>query len=113
MEESKWDIEKAEKLLYSLIYNPQKLSRDEKLEQVKTYVRLLQFSPILKGMPTIHVAGTKGKGSTVAYLESMARASGLKTGTSYIAFPAPLLLNFLCTTHTHDAFQGCSHRLTW
>jgi len=38
----------------------------------------------------IHVAGTNGKGSTCAYLESMLRASGFKTAL----YTSPHLLNF-------------------
>ena len=33
-----------------------------------------------RAYPIIHVAGTKGKGSTCAFIESMARQSGLRTG---------------------------------
>ena len=33
-----------------------------------------------KNYPKIHVAGTNGKGSTCAMLESICRASGMKTG---------------------------------
>lgn len=34
----------------------------------------------LTGLRVIHVAGTKGKGSTCAYLERLCRSVGLKTG---------------------------------
>jgi dihydrofolate synthase/folylpolyglutamate synthase len=33
-----------------------------------------------RGLRIVHIAGTKGKGSTGAYLESIARAGGLRTG---------------------------------
>lgn len=31
--------------------------------------------------PAVHVAGTKGKGSTTAFLASMLKAAGYKVGT--------------------------------
>ena len=40
--------------------------------------------------PFFHVAGTNGKGSTVAFLEAMARAAGLRVG----AFTSPHLLRY-------------------
>lgn len=33
-----------------------------------------------RGLPTVHVAGTNGKGSTAAYLSEMLRAAGFRTG---------------------------------
>lgn len=33
-----------------------------------------------RGLRTVHVAGTKGKGSTVAFLENILRESGYKVG---------------------------------
>lgn len=41
-------------------------------------------------IPAIHIAGTKGKGSTAAVLESILRASGLKTGL----FTSPHIARF-------------------
>jgi dihydrofolate synthase/folylpolyglutamate synthase len=40
--------------------------------------------------PVIHVAGTNGKGSTVAYLRAMAEAAGLKVHV----FTSPHLVRF-------------------
>jgi dihydrofolate synthase / folylpolyglutamate synthase len=48
------------------------------LEPVRSLAALLG-DPQLR-FPAIHVAGTKGKGSTCAFAESMLRAAGLKTG---------------------------------
>lgn len=45
--------------------------------------------PHLK-VPTIHIAGTNGKGSTAAFTESMLRASGFRTGL----YTSPHLLHF-------------------
>ncbi|MEE2879583.1 MAG: bifunctional folylpolyglutamate synthase/dihydrofolate synthase, partial [Pseudomonadota bacterium] len=39
-------------------------------------------NPHLKLPPVIHVAGTNGKGSTVAFIRAMAEAAGLKVHTS-------------------------------
>ncbi len=53
--------------------------------------RLLQAlgNPQLK-VPTIHLAGTNGKGSTAVFTESILRASGFKTGL----FTSPHLLDY-------------------
>lgn len=48
------------------------------LENISTLADLLGNPE--KNFPSIHVAGTNGKGSTVAILESILRAAGLKTG---------------------------------
>lgn len=43
-----------------------------------------------KGLPAIHVAGTNGKGSTVAFLNSLLSVQGLKVGT----FTSPYITRF-------------------
>ena len=43
-----------------------------------------------RGVPVIHVAGTNGKGSTCAMIESIARAGGLRCGL----FTSPHLIDF-------------------
>ena len=45
----------------------------KKLDEGRVYERL-------RHVPIIHVAGTKGKGSTCAFIESLCRSAGLKTG---------------------------------
>lgn len=53
--------------------------------------RLLDFLEVDPGTTTIfHVAGTNGKGSTCAFLESICREAGLKTGL----FTSPHLVSF-------------------
>ncbi|MEM1295938.1 MAG: folylpolyglutamate synthase/dihydrofolate synthase family protein [Verrucomicrobiota bacterium] len=53
--------------------------------------RLLAFLEVDPGDTTIfHVAGTNGKGSTCAFLESVCREAGLKTGL----FTSPHLVSF-------------------
>lgn len=53
--------------------------------------RLLDYfgNPHLK-VPTVHIAGTNGKGSTSAFVESILRSSGLKVGL----YTSPHLLHF-------------------
>lgn len=51
---------------------------------------LLALAPKLEGLPVITVGGTNGKGSTVAMLESMARAAALRT----LAYSSPHLVDF-------------------
>ena len=48
---------------------------------------------------TIHIAGTNGKGSVAAMIESVLRASGLKTGL----YTSPHLIHFLNAI----ALMGC------
>lgn len=53
--------------------------------------RVLQaLAPKLEGLPIVTVGGTNGKGSTVAMLESMARAADLRT----LAYSSPHLVDF-------------------
>lgn len=48
----------------------------------------LAFPP--RGVKVIHVAGTNGKGSTCAFIDAVARASGLRTGL----FTSPHLIDY-------------------
>jgi dihydrofolate synthase / folylpolyglutamate synthase len=58
------------------------------LERVATVRAVLGLKPF--GGPVISVAGTNGKGSTVAFLEAIARESGYRT----LAYTSPHLLVF-------------------
>ena len=58
------------------------------LERVTRVARRLDLLPV--SVPVITVAGTNGKGSTVALLETLARAQGLSTGV----FTSPHLFHF-------------------
>ena len=58
------------------------------LERVR--VLLDELGSPERDLPVIHVAGTKGKGSTAAMIEAMARAAGFKTGL----YTSPHLLDF-------------------
>jgi dihydrofolate synthase / folylpolyglutamate synthase len=58
------------------------------LERVRAVLEAL--APPLAGVPAITVAGTNGKGSTVAMLEAIYRAAGYRTGT----YTSPHLLAY-------------------
>lgn len=56
------------------------------LERIEWMLNALQ----IKELPSIHVAGTNGKGSTVAFLRAMAMKQGLNVGT----FISPYIIQF-------------------
>ena len=58
------------------------------LDNLRRYLGLLGYPG--KGIPVIHVAGTNGKGSVCAFLESVLRRAGYKTGL----FTSPHLVRF-------------------
>ena len=60
------------------LYQIPRFARTGGLEQTQERLRLLGNPE--KSFHYIHVAGTNGKGSTCAYLESVLRHMGFKTG---------------------------------
>ena len=58
------------------------------LERVYQLLALLQIDP--QKQPSIHIAGTNGKGSTAAYCASLLQESGLKVGL----FTSPHIFDF-------------------
>ncbi|GFO32403.1 folylpolyglutamate synthase [Plakobranchus ocellatus] len=52
----------------------------QKLPLMRSYLQRLQLSEDPKELKIIHVSGTKGKGSTCAFCESILRHHGYKTG---------------------------------
>ena len=73
-------------LQYQLQIHPQAIAMGlDRVREVAARMRLLQMP-----CPVISVAGTNGKGSTVAFIEAIAKASGLKTG----AFTSPHFLRY-------------------
>jgi dihydrofolate synthase/folylpolyglutamate synthase len=58
------------------------------LERVHELLKLLQIDP--QKQPSIHIAGTNGKGSTAAYCASLLQESGLKVGL----FTSPHIFDF-------------------
>ncbi len=78
------DLQQALDYLYGLNPGAMKLG----LENTQRLLRHFD-NPHLK-VPTVHIAGTNGKGSTAALTESILRASGLRTGL----YTSPHLLHF-------------------
>lgn len=73
-------------LQYQLSTHPQAIAMGlERVREVARRLDLLQLP-----CQVIAVAGTNGKGSTVAFIEAIAKASGLKTG----AFTSPHFLRY-------------------
>lgn len=64
----------AEDFLFSRSAKGMKLG----LENIRKLMRLLDHPE--RGLPAVHIAGTNGKGSTAAVMESVLRAAGSKTG---------------------------------
>ena len=81
------DLEKRdfEKKLFSLITTSFKLEKAVKyrhrmMEMMRNYTDRLGITGAVSKLPVVHVAGTKGKGSTCAFVESILRSHGLRTG---------------------------------
>ena len=66
--------------------HPKKI--DLSLDRVREV--LTRLAPPLAGVPVITVAGTNGKGSTVAFLDAIYRAAGYRTG----AYTSPHILRY-------------------
>ncbi|KAF8043900.1 hypothetical protein BT93_A2018 [Corymbia citriodora subsp. variegata] len=60
-----------------------------KLERMSVYLRILGLEEKIAGLKIIHVAGTKGKGSTCAFCEAILRECGFRTGL----FTSPHLID--------------------
>lgn len=55
--------------------------RTQCLEAMRIYLRRVGLDDAaLAKIPTLHVTGSKGKGSTCAFVEAILRAQGLRTG---------------------------------
>ena len=70
-----------------LARHPQKI--DLSLDRMRTLCAVLG-QPQMQLPPVIHVAGTNGKGSTIAFIRAMAEAAGLKVHT----YTSPHLVRF-------------------
>ncbi|XP_038904564.1 folylpolyglutamate synthase isoform X2 [Benincasa hispida] len=65
------------------------IRNEEKLERMRKYVEILDIEECVKKLKIIHVAGTKGKGSTCTFCEAILRECGLQTGL----FTSPHLID--------------------
>nr|XP_011467347.1 PREDICTED: folylpolyglutamate synthase isoform X3 [Fragaria vesca subsp. vesca] len=61
----------------------------DKLERMTMYLKILGLDKDIGGLKVIHVAGTKGKGSTCAFCEAILRECGFRTGL----FTSPHLID--------------------
>ncbi len=75
--------------LLDWLYATQQFGFKLGLDNTKKLLRQFKAYPA-PGVKVIHVAGTNGKGSTCAMMESVARASGIRTGL----FTSPHLVDF-------------------
>ncbi|CAG7891256.1 unnamed protein product [Brassica rapa] len=66
-----------------------KSNKGDRFELVFDYLKLLDLEEDILKMKVIHVAGTKGKGSTCAFTESILRSYGFRTGL----FTSPHLID--------------------
>lgn len=84
--------EEAMEALSSLITKrsrADKSNKGDKYELLFDYIKILELEEPIKKMKIIHVAGTKGKGSTCAFTESILRNCGFHTGL----FTSPHLID--------------------
>lgn len=87
--------EKAMEALSSLITRQKRGDKSNiggkygKLERMEMYLQILGLEEQIAGLKIIHVAGTKGKGSTCAFCEAILRQCGLRTGL----FTSPHLID--------------------
>lgn len=87
--------ETAMEALSSLITNPKRGGKSSvggtytKLERMSEYLKILGLEEQIEGLKIIHVAGTKGKGSTCTFSEAILRECGFRTGL----FTSPHLID--------------------
>ena len=80
-EASDMNYQQALDYLYSFPDSEAKLPRSPaEFNLPQTVALLTAFGEPQRSFPSVVIAGTKGKGSTAALLESIARAAGLRTG---------------------------------
>ncbi|KAG8648934.1 folylpolyglutamate synthase isoform X3 [Manihot esculenta] len=89
------NYETAMEALSSLITGQKRGSRSSvgsrygKLERMQMYLKILDLEEHIPKLKIIHVAGTKGKGSTCAFCEAILRECGFRTGL----FTSPHLID--------------------
>lgn len=75
--------------LVSIGFSPSVSTREQTVELMREYMKALGLNQKVSKLKIIHVAGTKGKGSTCAMTESICRALGYSTGL----FTSPHLIS--------------------
>lgn len=87
---SRMAYEEALDTLSSLIGNRRRCDKSgDRFELMFEYVKMLDLEESMSKMKVIHVAGTKGKGSTCTFTESILRNCGFHTGL----FTSPHLID--------------------
>ncbi|CAH9133423.1 unnamed protein product [Cuscuta epithymum] len=84
--------DEAMKALFSLITKRSRADTSnsgDRFDILYDYIKVLELEEPLKQMKVIHVAGTKGKGSTCTFTESILRSCGYHTGL----FTSPHLID--------------------
>lgn len=82
--------DEAMKALFSLIIKRSRAdSTGDRFDLLFDYIKILELEEPLKKMKVIHVTGTKGKGSTCTFSESILRSCGFHTGL----FTSPHLID--------------------
>ncbi len=97
----------------SWLYSLQRFGIKLGLENIERLLKELSKSDILQAAPwkVIHVAGTNGKGSVCAMIDSICRAQGYRTGL----FTSPHLVTFRERIRVHGDMiseDAVAHRLT-
>nr|GEU31264.1 folylpolyglutamate synthase isoform X1 [Tanacetum cinerariifolium] len=93
--ESSFSYEAAMEALSSLITRKKREANSNtdakytKLERMSMYIQILRIKEQIADLNIIHVAGTKGKGSTCTFCEAILRESGFRTGL----FTSPHLID--------------------
>lgn len=90
LNDSQTPYEEALDALSSLIVNRRRCDKSgDRFELMFEYVKMLDLEESMSQMKVIHVAGTKGKGSTCTFTESILRNCGFRTGL----FTSPHLID--------------------
>lgn len=79
---------------------------------MRAYFARIGLDPSALGPRVVHIAGTKGKGSTSAFVESVLRAHGLRTGG--VAAPCSRRLHLLAAVgHLCVGLGRLPHARLW